>query len=271
MNRVLSASLRAACGLFVLAWAAFAQDSLVNGTFTSTLTTGWTLQGTATIVGAQGNIVPLTGANQVQIASGTDVNQFDGAPNTQAFPDVSVAGLETALNIPSTVTIAAALPSVYGTPAYGSAIYQTFTALAGATLTFNWNFATNETVHVNLDNAALYTLQAPGAATAQVFELADNSSAFTFQATTGTTAFQQMTGYSTVTILLPTAGTYTLGFIALQTTDDNKSSATYINNVTLTGGRPPAPTPVPAAWSLGLLGFAFIATYSVVRRLRRVS
>jgi len=266
VNRALSASLRVACGLFILAWAAFAQDTLQNGTFGTGDLTGWTAQGTANVVLTQGGIVPPAVTSQVEIASGHDAGTLDGASNT--FADVPFANLNSPLGL-AAGAFAAALPAGYTAPTNASAIYQTFTALAGATLSFNWNFATNEAIPTPND-AAICTLLQPGATNALVVGLANSqTSSFT---SAGASPFLHMTGYQTVTTTLTTAGSYTLGFISLQTNDDRKSSATYINNVTLIGGSPgPRPTPAPAAWSLGLLGFGFVAIYYGVRRLRRVS
>ena len=79
--------------------------------------------------------------------------------------------------------------------------------------------------------------------------------------------FATMTGYKTTSVILPSTGTYTIGFISMQRLDDAVASATYINNVQV--GASPSQGPAPAAWSLGLLGLGFIAIYSGMRRLRR--
>ena len=174
------------------------------------------------------------------------------------------ATLETTLHLPAGA-IQAALPNNY-VPTNGSAIYQTFTATAGSTLSFNWNFATNEKIPSQYD-AALYTLQV-GSSPAQVFELADTTQAGVVNvAGTGASPFAMMTGYKTTTVVLASTGTYTIGFVSMQTQDDSVASATYISNVQ--GGSSISAAPAPAAWSLGLLGLGFIAIYSGVRRLRR--
>ena len=293
MNRAWSAILRVACGLFVVAWAALSLGPIANGNFATGDLTGWNTLGSATAIGTQGNIVPAVGSFQAQIGSGSDssggtalVPAFgfakhasgrrsaraaaaanrpgNPAPNDPNFADVAEATLETTLHLPAGA-IQAALPNNY-VPTNGSAIYQTFTATAGSTLSFNWNFATNEKIPSQYD-AALYTLQV-GSSPAQVFELADTTQAGVVNvAGTGASPFAMMTGYKTTTVVLPSTGTYTVGFVSMQTQDDSVASATYISNVQ--GGSSISAAPAPAAWSLGLLGLGFIAIYSGVRRLRR--
>lgn len=294
MKRSWSAILRVACGLLVVAWAAFSLvGPLINGNFATGDLTGWNTLGSGAIVGAQGNIVPTTGSFQAQIGSGNDSevasvvpafgfakpgsvhrsarparpavshsgNQSSSDPN---FADVAEATLESTLNLPAGA-IATALPNNFA-PTFGSAIYQTFSATAGATLSFHWNFATNEEIPTQWD-AALYSLQS-GSNPAQVFELADTTqSSVLTVAGTGANPFAIMTGYKTATVVLPSTGAYTVGFISMQTGDNSVASATYIGNVQASGSS--SPTPAPAAWSLGLLGLGFIAIYSGVRRLRR--
>jgi hypothetical protein len=304
VNRAWSAVLRVVCGLFAVAWAALSLGPLANGSFATGDLTGWHTLGSASVVGAQGNIVPPVGGHQAQIGSGSDdappppggaggaavralgfakpgpghwsargaqsksatpaSRPGNPGPNDPNFADVPVATLETTLNLPAGA-IQAALPNNYA-PSNGSAIYQTFAGTAGTALTFNWNFATNEKIPTRYD-AALYSLQV-GSNPAQVFELADTTQASLLSLAAGASSpFITMTGYKTTTVILPSTGTYTIGFISMQTLDDTLASATYINNVQV--GASPSNGPVPAAWSLGLLGLGFIAIYSGMRRLRR--
>jgi len=273
-----------------VAWAALSLGPLANGNFGTGDLSGWTSLGSASVVGAQGNIVPPAGSYQAQIGSGSDSDpggdlvpalglarpgsghrgarlaKHPGNPgsNDPNFADVAEAALETALNLPAGA-IGTALPNSFA-PTNGSAIYQTFTATAGTTITFNWNFATNEAIPSQWD-AALYTLQV-GSNQAQVFELADTTQSSVVNVVgTGANPFARMTGYKTTSVALPGTGTYTVGFISMQTGDDSVSSATYIGNVQIAAS--PSPTPAPTAWSLVLMGLGLIAVYSGVRGLRR--
>ena len=274
MNRGWSVTLRVACGLLLLAWAALSvpPGAIANGNFGSGDMTSWTTLGTATAVGAQGNVVPTSGnIYQAEIASGKDSTSVTCGTltgGTNNFTDVTVAALNSALNLPATA-FASALPASYSSspPTCGSAIYQTFTAFAGSAVSFDWAFATDEKNPTTHD-AAFYTLLQPGASQAQAVELTDTEDA-TFQNGTAGSPLGSVTSYSHVSITLPTTGTYTIGFVALQTYDDSAASATYISNVM--GGAPLPVTPVPVTWSLALLGLGVIAIFSAVRRLVRAN
>ena len=263
MNRAWKGILRVTCGLFAIVWGAMSLGPIVNGTFATGDLSGWNSLGTAAAVGTLGNIVPTIGNYQAQIASGNGGYALSPTP---VFPDVPVATLEATLNLPAAV-LTTALPN-NNTPFAGSAIYQSFTATAGTTLTFDWNFATNEKIPQSFD-AGVVTLLAPGSAQATATELADTTQTASFQAGTGASPFVYVTGYKTTVLNLPSTGTYTVGFIALQTHDDTVSSGLYISNVR--GGSVLPFSPVPAAWSLGLLGLGFIAIYSGIRKFRRAN
>jgi hypothetical protein len=224
--------------------------TVVNGGFETGNLTGWTSIGTGTgAVGTQGNAVPPAGSYQGLIYSG----QGPLSPT-----DVAVGTLETDLNL-AAGAIGTALPN-NGSPTYGDAIYQTFSATAGQTLSFTWNFITSEVIPTNYD-AALYTLQL-NSNTAQATELADTSeSGLLTLAVGGSNPFYEstrggMTGYYTVNIPISVTGNYTLGFIAMQTGDDLVSSGLYVDNVSLSGA---GSVPEPSSWLLvGPVGLLFL-------------
>ena len=114
-------------------------------------------------MGTQGNAVPPAGSYQGLIYSG----QVPLSPT-----DVAAGTLEDDILNLVAGAIAASLPN-NGSPTYGDAIYQTFSATAGQTLSFTWNFITSEIISTNWD-AALYTLEL-NSDTAQATELADTS------------------------------------------------------------------------------------------------
>jgi hypothetical protein len=260
--------------LFLVAWAALSVPPgvIANGNFGTGNMSSWTTLGSASAVGTQGNIVPTDGnIYQAQIASGKDSTSTTCgalAGGTNNFTDVTVATLNSALNLAPNA-FANTLPAAFSAspPMCGSAIYQTFTALAGNAVSFDWSFATDEKVPTPHD-AAFYTLLQPGSSQAQLVELTDTDTG-TFHAGTTGSPFVNVTNYSHVSITLPSTGTYTIGFVSLQAYDDSIASATYISSVQ--GGSVLPTTPAPATWSLGLLGLGFIAIYSGVRRLLRAN
>jgi hypothetical protein len=292
VNRSLNAALRVACGVVAISWFGFSVPGLTNGNFNGSLA-GWTTVGSASAVGTEGNIAPVSGSFQALIGSGDDDDTLarkssaghphisrrrslaprpSHAPNPKAgdpdFPDVPEASLESVLGL-APGAIGVALPN-NRTPTDGSVLYQTFSAAAGSTLAFYWNFATNEEIPSPYD-AALYSLRF-GSNQANVYELADTTeTGLVDEDPGGASNFAAMTGYQLQSIVLPSTGTYTIGFISMQTGDNDVSSATFISDVTLNGSSIPATTPAPAAWSLGLLGLGFLAIYSGVRKFRQAN
>lgn len=243
--------------LVLIAGCLFAAASIVNGAFSANLS-GWNVAGAASAVGIQGNVIPPGGSTQALIASGT------GSVNSYA--DVPVATIEADLNLPSGA-IHTALPNNYSNVTNGSAIWQTFSATAGDVVTFNWNFATNEGVPTQWD-AALYSVRV-GSNPATVYELADTTQTASLSTTVTGSGLPfsggKMTGYKQVSINIAATGTYTIGFISMQTGDDGVESGTYIANV---GGASQAATSVPAlsSWGLSILGILLLASSLLLLR-----
>ncbi len=93
----------------------------------------------------------------------------------------------------------------------GSAIKQTFTGRAGQTLSFAWNFVTNESVgssaNSTFNDFAFATLS--NNSQNSFFTLADTTT--NFLANGSKTSFFEETGFKTFSYTLPTDGEYTLG------------------------------------------------------------
>lgn len=93
----------------------------------------------------------------------------------------------------------------------GSAIKQTFTAQAGETLSFAWNFLTNESVSYNsnpdFNDFAFATVS--NSSQNLFFKLADTTT--DFLARDSDSNFFEETGFKTFSFTLPTDGEYTLG------------------------------------------------------------
>lgn len=94
----------------------------------------------------------------------------------------------------------------------GSAIKQTFTGRTGQTLSFAWNFITNESVGTNanpdFNDFAFATVS--NNSQNSFFKLADTNT--NFLANGSKTSFFEETGFKTFSYTLPTDGEYILGF-----------------------------------------------------------
>lgn len=118
----------------------------------------------------------------------------------------------------------------------GSAIAQTLTVSAGATLSFRFNFLTNApsiwmSPLTAVDPFAFATV--PTLAT-----IADNGFNFDPPAilAPAATGYTFQTGYRTETITFASAGTYRVGFGVANVTTDDYASALLLDGVTLTSG-----------------------------------
>lgn len=132
----------------------------------------------------------------------------------------------------------------------GSAIKQTFTAIAGDQLQFSWNFLTNEgnsQVRVNNDTAFL-TLVNTGDNSSNVINLANIDSSLN---SSGSLGLRNETGVNNFTTAL-TPGSYILGLTVVDDTDSVVSSALLVDDIQIVNDSDPKPVPEPST-ILGLL------------------
>lgn len=190
--------------------------SIPNGSFERGNFTGWSTVGHADIQMLDYGVFPTDGAFQALITT-----ESETVPGTEFE---SRLGLK-----PGT------LSTIYsGTIDEGSALQLTFNAQAGDTLTFDWNFLTNELesdlVGSNND-FSFAVLQSFGVGQQPlVSELADIHEV----PNTSRTMFTNESGYKTFSTTINTSGTYTLSVGAVNIDDPLFDSVLLLDNFQLT-------------------------------------
>jgi hypothetical protein len=144
----------------------------------------------------------------------------------------------------------------------GSAIKQTFSAKGGDTLSFSWNFLTDEYVgyesEPEFNDFAFATLS--NGSENLFFRLTDTSSEFL---PGSETVFFEETGYKTFSYKIPTSGEYTLGLGVVDVGDETIISGLLVDNVQTAKAIPEASS------TIGLLFFGTVGVVSVLKRSQR--
>ncbi|WP_218081696.1 hypothetical protein [Anthocerotibacter panamensis] len=207
-----------------------AQSTVVNPGFEGGFA-GWSTLGNTNIQTVAFGITPTQGSNQALLVN---VGGAVTAASLESFLFGSANGTLTGLGATT-----------------GSAITQTFTANAGETLTFSWDFLTNEFLQEPQSNDfAFITLNGAVLATLDTF-----TPGFITPSAAG--FFDSDTGYSTRSFALATTGTYTLGFGVANRFDTLIRSGLLVDNVQV--------VPEP----LSTMGLVFLGGWGAHLRLRR--
>jgi hypothetical protein len=164
----------------------------------------------------------------------------------------------------------------------GSAISQTFTLATAGTLSFDWNFLTNETLRSTApnDDFASYFLNAasgftvcslapPGSPvrTCTISPSGFGGSPVSVEASLGNTLgsnlvlsstglFNKDTGFNSASLSL-SAGTYTLNFLVADSNDTAAQSGLLVDNV----GFQPIPEPATTSWLAAFLALGVSAQF----------
>ncbi len=219
--------------------------------------TGYTTLGNTTI--QAGNFhPPVEGALQALLSNGA-------GDSTGGLNPVTGAQLESFLNLTAgTLTNAATFKAFTG-----SAIQQTFTALAGQTLTLQFDFLTNESPagRTGRNDTAFLTLK-NGTNPATLAVLADTNSSLhaTNPLNDDSNFATSETGYLTYTTTLTAGGTYTLGLGVINSADGNVASGVMVDAIQITGAGGGS-VPLPLALLVAPLG-AMVAGVAG-KRIRR--
>ena len=187
-------------------WQQTSPVAVSNGSFEKGNFTGWSTQGNTSIQTTAYGSAPTQGTHQALLTNGTSAVS-DSA--IQSFLGLSAGALDGMGN---------------GNATQGSAIKLTpITVAAGSTLTFDWNFLTNEATPDNLYNDFAFV------SINGLKELADTNSNFVLSPT----VFNEETGYATFSYTFTTAGTYNIGFGVTDVQDTTGDSALLVDNISL--------------------------------------
>jgi hypothetical protein len=207
---------------------------ILNGGFETGLFPPWSTIGDTSAIVTLGTIAPVEGAFQALITNG--------------LGSVSQGSLETFFGL--TAGALDALGS--GDATQGSGIQQSFTANAGETVTFFFNFLTNEATPEPIFNDSSFVVR-DGVAT-----LLRNTTGAFFPAP-GAFFFEQ-TLYAQFSYVVPTTGTHTLGFGVVDVGDSIIDSGLLVDSVV---------APIPEPGTLALLGLGCLAAARQLRRRKR--
>ena len=179
--------------------------TLSNNSFESGLT-DWTTYGTSSIETSAFGSTPPDSTNQALVTTSTG--------------SVSTASMETSLGLIS----GSILGTLGGNPSEGSALSRTITVTAGTTLTFSYNYLTNESANQSTYNdSAFFSVSGNGLNVVQ--ELADTSSTLS----SSSTSYPRETGYQTHSYTFTNAGTYTIGMGILDLGDATVNSGLLLD------------------------------------------
>jgi hypothetical protein len=207
-----------------------AQAAIVNGGFETGSYTGWSTIGNNAVVTSAFGTGPVEGAFQ--------------SLSTTGAGSASQSALETLLGLGAGTLDLFGNGNVFE----GSAIKQTISVRAGETLSFSWNFLTDEfTPDSTFDDFTFFV-----ALNGIVSELADTGFPVFVNSPT---AFFEETGFFTETLLNSSARTFTLGFGVVDVGDTIVNSGLLIDAVRIGSVSVPEPG-ILSLMAVGLAGLA---------------
>jgi hypothetical protein len=214
---------------------AFSDAAVVNGGFETGNLSGWTLVGSGHAADATIGVTPTVGSYQGYIET---------TGNFTALAPAVVASL--GLSGPAIAGLGA------GAPTNGTGISQDVTVSAGDTLTFDWNFLTDE-----LDESATFNDFAFFSVDGSAFLLASRNTS-TYDIILPPAGFDGQTDWQIGSYTFTAAGTYKIGFGVFNVGDTGHNSVLLVDAVSL-------PVPEPSAVVLTGLGAILLALGSVRR------
>lgn len=209
--------------------------AVVNGNFETGNLSGWTPIGSAKVFGASVGVAPTEGVFQ---------GYLETTGNFTALAPAVVASL----GVPGSAILGLGA----GTPTNGSGISQSLTVSAGDTLTFDWNFLTDElNEEATFNDFGFFTISG------SAFLLASRNGS-TFNTVSPPAGFDGQTDWQTQSYTFSSAGTYTLGFGVFNVGDTGHNSVLLLDAIVI-------PMPEPASGAL----LTFGALLACAKRWRR--
>ena len=190
-------------------------STLINGGFETRDFTGWTSLGSTSVETAAFGSGPTEGTYQSLLSTG------GAAFSSSIIEKVLGLDLGSLNNLDK------------GNATTGSAIQQAFTANAGDTLTFNYDFLTNE-VLPPVSNADFAFVSIKSQSDSSINSLSDLADATNATLATSPTKFFNETGFHTFSFTIPTTGTYSLGLGVTNVGDTSQDSGLLVDHVQLT-------------------------------------
>ena len=230
-------------------------NKILGGSFEAGQLGAWTTTGDVTLQTAAFGSGPTLGSSDVLVTNLPDETNGLGAFGADA---ITAAALETFLGLPAT-TLDGLVPISGGpTPTQfpaidGSGLYQVVSVDIGDTLSFEWNFLTNEPAPTTSYNDFFFWAAVPDAGGPVIHAevIADSRNSFP-PANASATPFSSETGWdSSYSYTFTDSGLFRIIFGTLNVRDGDYGSGALIDNVVL------VPEPRSAALvAIGLLGLA---------------
>ncbi len=205
-----------------------ATAAVINGSFETGDLTGWTVVGSAQAPDASIGVTPTVGTYQGYIETTGNYTQY--APPIEASLGITDSTLN-GLGFTEFVN--------------GTAISQDVTVSAGDTLTFDWNFLTDE-----LDEDPLYNDFAYFTIDSAAYLLASRNGS-TYDTGSPPVGFDGQTGWDSGSYTFTAAGTYKIGFGVFNVHDAGHNSVLLLDNISL-------PVPEPTSFVLLAIGLSAV-------------
>jgi hypothetical protein len=240
-------------GVLLMSLAGIARATLVEGFESGSFNGSEATSGDVGVRGTYFTIAPTEGTKQMLLTTINNTSDT-GYTNQSGNNAVSVTTIGSFLG-ESTSSIRDGT----ATGQEGSAFtIMLGTLTAGTTITFNYDFLTNEISPGQHNDFAFWELNS---GTIHIF--ADTTSASLHPTTGAGNPFALETGYQTVTITITTTGTYTLGLGVMDATTTDNPSGLLIDNIQVTA------VPEPTTIGFSVAGAALLV--ALRKRIKRTS